>query len=88
MVRFVVTYAFNDWDVNGCIGVFDDPDKAIGAIITNVFDIWDGRHEAGTDPKFTFEFVHDHGYDNYYHVNITYEGEVGTDTYRVFYLRE
>lgn len=90
MVKFVVTYAFNDWDLNGCIGVFDDPDKAIGAIISNVFDTWDGRHEAGIDPKFTFEFVHDSGYDNFYDVNISYEceGVEFIDTYRVFYLRE
>lgn len=88
MTRFVVTYAYNDWDVNGCMGIYEDPDKAMGAIIRNVLDIWDGRHEAGGDPKFTFEFVHDDGYDNYYDVNIVYEGEEGNDTYRVYYLRE
>ena len=88
MTRFVVTYAYNDWDVNGCIGVFDDANKAMGAIIANALDIYDSRIEDGKDPKFTFEFSHDSGYDNYYDVNITMDGENMTDLYRVYYLRE
>lgn len=93
--RFIVTYIYNDWDVNGCIGIYDNPNEAMGAIIRNVLDIYDGRYgrydqEEGAikDPKFTFEFHHDDGYDNYYDVTIRYEGKTDSDIYRVYYLRE
>ena len=88
MTRFVVTYAYNEWDVNGCIGVYENANEAMGAIIANVLDLWDGRHEKGKDPKFTFEFEHDRGYDNYYDVTITMDEESEPDIYRVYYLRE
>ena len=90
--RFVVTYIYNDWDVNGCIGVYDNPDEAMGAIINNVLEIYDRRDDQEDaevkDPKFTFEFKHDDSYDNYYDVTIKYDGETNSDIYRVYYLRE
>lgn len=90
MCKFVLTYAYCDWDVNGAIGVYDDPNEVMGEIIGRALDIWDSRKTDGdTDPEFQFKFVHDSANDNFYDVEISYPWDSDNhDTYRVYYLRE
>ena len=92
--KFVLTYAYCDWDVNGCIGVYDDPDKVMGRIIKEVFDIWDHSNLAAKDhykdPEFKVIFRHDDSNDLFYDVEIHYPwtNDTECDIYRVYYLRE
>ena len=91
--KFILTYAYCDWDINGCIGVYDDPNQVMGRIIDEAIDIWDqsGPNLTGgyTDPEFKFVFHHDNSEDLYYDVEITYPWSDGRpDIYRVYYLRD
>lgn len=89
--KFVLTYAYCDWSVNGAVGVYDDPDMVMGKIIDMALDIWDSADPKvrGDAPWFRFHFDHDDENDNYYDVNIYYLWDPDKcDTYRVYYLRD
>ena len=94
MVRFVVTYAYCDWEINGCIGVYDNADEAMGVVIAEALDLWESSGPNLTngydDPEFEFRFRHDDANDNYYDAEIifpwTKEGHA--DVFRVYYLRD
>ena len=91
--KFVLTYAYCDWDINGCIGIYDDPDKVMGVIIDKVFELWDESDPKLTGsydgPEFKFKFCHDSSEDLYYDVEIRYPWSMEEpDIYRVYYLRE
>ena len=89
--KFVLTYAYCDWNVNGAVGVYDNPDEVMGKIINMALDTWDCSNPKvrGDVPEFKFRFNHDDENDNYYDVDIFYPWEPNDrDTYRVYYLRD
>lgn len=93
MCRFVLTYEMCGGDILGCIGVYDDPEKCLGAILAHVLDEMDHcePYESGSVDTFTMKWYHDSSNDNFYQLEVKYSGqpeEEPADIYRVYYLRE
>lgn len=85
--KFVLIQILCDGELQECLGVYENPDECLGAIVANVLD--DIGTEEGYD-KFEMKWYHDDSFDNYYEFEVSYKASVskGPDIYRVYYLRD
>ena len=83
--KLVVIYAFNDWDINGCLGVFDDFNNALGAVLGNLYDLVEEKENKSV----TLTLGDVDGYGLYFDINVSYPDEENTnDLYRLYFMEE
>lgn len=85
--KLVVTYAYNNWDINGCIGVYDDWEAMLGAVFNRVYEMSEDKECSDYYRPFEIHFQPVDGFGNYFDIEVLWPDK-DKDLYRIYFIDE